>query len=152
MFSRLGLLKATFKLKSGWPDPRNNRRTGRTYISTLIALAAESVRQRRPRFKIRPKVHQLHCEVILRVHQGQRFNPRYAACFKEEDYVGCMTKLCKNAVHSSSVSRRCLQRWLLQLNSFLAEDEEKSVADPRHSPPTRVGQVVKLQPWITTYL
>ena len=69
-------------------------RTGRLYIQTLIALAAESVRLGRPRFKVRPKVHVLHCEILLRIESGARFNPRYASCFVEEDWVGQISAAC----------------------------------------------------------
>ena len=95
-------------------------RTGRLYIQTLIALAAESVRLGRPRFKVRPKVHVLQCEILLRIESGARFNPRYASCFVEEDRAGQITAIAKASVHASTVSKRYLERWLLQYNSFLA--------------------------------
>ena len=65
-------------------------------------------------------MHVLHCEILLRIESGARFNPRYASCFVEEDWVGHVTAMAKASVHASTVSKRCLERWMLQYNSWIA--------------------------------
>ena len=114
-------------------------------METLIALAQTCVQSGRPRYKIRPKVHILHCQILLRLEAGSRFNPRYGSCFIEEDLVGQVVRLVKQSVHSNTVSRRTLQRWCLQYNSWLATLGEKTMGfaikfgDPTGFPYDRDG-------------
>ena len=56
---------------------------------------------------------------------------RYGSCFNEEDLVGKIVAITKGSMHGSSVSKRLLQRWLLQLNASLAEGEKTSVGRGR---------------------
>ena len=35
----------------------------------------------------------------------------------EEDFVGAMTRVIRGSVHSATVARRVLQRWLLHFNA-----------------------------------
>ena len=67
------------------------------------------------RFKLRPKFHVFHCEVICRLDTS-RLNPRFAGCMMEEDFVGKVMATTKGAIHASTLSSRTLQRWLLQYN------------------------------------
>ena len=71
------------------------------------------------RYKLRPKFHQYHCEVVCRLAKS-RLNPKYAGCNLEEDFVGKVMRCATGAVHSTTLSLRVLQRWLLQYNCWLA--------------------------------
>ena len=71
------------------------------------------------RYKVRPKFHQYHCEVVCRLSVS-RLNPRYAGCNLEEDFIGKVMACTKGAVHAATLSSRVLQRWLLQYNCWLA--------------------------------
>ena len=71
------------------------------------------------RYKVRPKFHQFHCEVICRLSTS-RLNPKYAGCNLEEDFIGKVMACTKGAVHAATLSSRVLQRWLLQYNCWLA--------------------------------
>ena len=85
-------------------------RAGRVYVESYTALAQQALHEARPRYKMRPKFHQFHCELVLRLLTS-RLNPRWGSCWTEEDYVGQITKIVKGAVHSDTISRRVLQRW-----------------------------------------
>eukprot|EP00439_Symbiodinium_sp_Y106_P006991 s2757_g1.t1 len=43
------------------------------------------------------------------------------SCFKEEDYVGQLCRVAKLAVSSVTLSKRILQRWLLQYNAMIVQ-------------------------------
>ena len=73
------------------------------------------------RYKLRPKFHQFHCQIICHAAMGSKLNMRYGSCFNEEDLIGKIVAITKGSMHGSSVSKRLLQRWLLQMNAHLAE-------------------------------
>ena len=60
-----------------------NARSGRTFVETYIALAQISLHEHRPRYKLRPKFHQFHCQCVLALVSdpdggaGARLNPRH---------------------------------------------------------------------------
>ena len=93
-------------------------------METYTALAQQALHSGRPRYKLRPKFHQFHCELVLRMLTS-RLNPRWGSCWTEEDYVGQITKVVKGAVHSLTISRRVLQRWQLHYNAKLACARER---------------------------
>ena len=70
---------------------------------------------------MRPKIHQLHCQIVCRAASGARLNPKVCSCFKEEDYVGQLCRVAKLAVSSVTLSKRILQRWLLQYNAMIVQ-------------------------------
>ena len=57
---------------------------------------------------------------------GSKLNVRYGSCFNEEDLIGKIVAITKGSMHGSSVSKRLLQRWLLQMNANLAEKRGKT--------------------------
>ena len=71
------------------------------------------------RYKVRPKFHAFHCQIILNASAGAKYNVRYGSCFNEEDMIGKLCRVTKGALHASSTSKRLLQRWLLQMNAHL---------------------------------
>ena len=98
---------------------------GRLYASTYLALAGAAIVRSRPLYKVRPKQHQFVCEVVLKLHDGSRFNPRYASCFGDEDYVGRVCGAAKLASHPSTMSKRVLQRCMCTLNAWLSTPGQK---------------------------
>ena len=69
---------------------------------------------------MRPKLHQLRSGLICR-SDTSFWNPRNSQCFTEEDYIGHFMMMVKGSVHSSSLGKRALQRWvLLRFNSYHA--------------------------------
>ena len=73
------------------------------------------------RYKLRPKFHAFHCQLILHADSGAKLNAKYGSCFNEEDLIGKITGITKDALHPTTLGKRVLQRWLLQMNSYLAE-------------------------------
>jgi hypothetical protein len=51
---------------------------GQRYVTSFIRLAAAALREGRPRYKVRPKLHAFCCKIVNRMRGGSRFNPRYA--------------------------------------------------------------------------
>ena len=96
-------------------------RSGRTYIEVYGSLAQRALSHRVPRFKLRPKFHQLHCELICQVANGSRLNPRYGSTFSEEDMVGNLMRMAKASVSPTTLSLRMLQRWLLHYNGQMVK-------------------------------
>ena len=78
-----------------------------------------------PRYRMRPKFHQFHCSIVLRMAgiSGSRLNPRVTSCYMEEDYIGHLMAALKRSIHPSTLSKRVLQRWILQFNAWLAQRE-----------------------------
>ena len=72
------------------------------------------------RYKVRPKLHQLHCELVLRTHEGGRLNHKIASCFNDESFIGLMCGSARKAPHAATLCKTLLQRWLLELNARLA--------------------------------
>ena len=75
------------------------------YVETFGALAQSSLAALTPRWKLRPKFHQYHCEVICAVAAGSRLSPRISSTFGEEDFVGKLLRVTKQAVHGSSLPK-----------------------------------------------
>mgnify|MGYP001820215750 CR=1 FL=1 len=94
-------------------------RHGRVFLRAYLRLGAEALAARRPRFKLRPKFHQFHCWIVLRLARGSSLNPRIASCFMEEDFIGQVAGIVKRSPHPTTVGLRCLQRWLLLVNQHL---------------------------------
>ena len=57
-----------------------------------IGPEKQSIRQLRKnvtlRYKLRPKFHAFHCQIICHAAFGAKLNIRYGSCFNEEDLVG----------------------------------------------------------------
>lgn len=96
-------------------------RYGDLFSVLLLDLAAQALKEKRQRFKLRPKFHSLCCEIFDRIREGSRVNPRWVACFGEEDLVGKLARICKGSVHPSTLGRRVIERALLGLNMRLFE-------------------------------
>ena len=93
--------------------------------------SSNTLRYVSPRYKLRPKMHQFHCEIVLRLAGGSRVNPRLASCYSEEDFIGKVMSSLKRSIHPSSLSSRVIQRWLLQLNCWIIASSWKRCS--RHS-------------------
>ena len=78
-----------------------------------------------PRYKLRPKLHALHCQVVCRAASGAAFNPKFASCWNEESFIGELCSVVKGASHASTLSKRVVQRWLLQYNAQLCMCRKK---------------------------
>lgn len=95
---------------------------GKLFLECYARLAADALALSRPRWKLRPKFHSLHCETILRMASGSRANPRYFSCWLDEDYIGRMCNLGKAASsHPTTMSRRVMERMMLSTNCWLVE-------------------------------
>ena len=94
---------------------------GMLYLQCYVRLAESALRSLRPRFKLRPKVHSFHCETLLRIRGGSRVNPRFHSCFNDEDYVGRVCNVGKQACHPMTMAKRVLERIMLQTNTWLVE-------------------------------
>lgn len=93
---------------------------GMVYVQSVVKLGEIALKECRPRYKIRPKFHSFLCETVLRISDGSRMNPRFVSCFQDEDYIGRVCKLARMpSSHPMTMSKRLLQRCLLQLNSQL---------------------------------
>ena len=77
------------------------------------------------RYKLRPKFHAFHCQIVLHASSGAKLNVRFGSCFNEEDLIGKLTRVTKGALHASSSAKRLLQRWLLQMNAHLCEGKDR---------------------------
>ena len=94
---------------------------GMLYLRSYMRLAEDALKAGRPRYKVRPKVHSFHCETLLKIRSGSKLNPRFHSCFNDEDYVGRVCAVGKQSCHPSTMSRRLLERILLQTNTSLME-------------------------------
>lgn len=93
---------------------------GMVYVQSVVKLGEIALKECRPRYKIRPKFHSFLCETVLRISDGSRMNPRFVSCFQDEDFIGRVCKLARMpSSHPMTMSKRLLQRCLLQLNSQL---------------------------------
>ena len=92
---------------------------GLLYLQTYMVLAERALARCVPRYKVRPKVHALHCETLLKIRDGSRVNPRFHSCINDEDFVGRCCSVGKHACHPSTMARRVLERLLLQTNAWL---------------------------------
>ena len=92
---------------------------GLLYCRLHVLLARQALENGRPRFKVRPRLHQFVCEIIPKLRAGSRLNPKYTACFADESFIGRMCAIGKSNVHPSTMGLRLLQRTLMQLNSHI---------------------------------
>lgn len=92
---------------------------GLLYIQLFMHLATEAWEQKRPRYRIRPKIHSFQCEILQRLCAGSRLNPRFISCSNEEDLIGKVMAIVKNKLHASTLARRVLERYMLGINVFL---------------------------------
>ena len=88
-------------------------RLGVLYAQCLVWLADKASKEKRPLWKVRPKLHRFVCKTVLR---DTRLNCRFVSCWTEEDNVGKTCSVACGAVHASTLSKRLLQRFLLRLN------------------------------------
>ena len=82
-------------------------------------LARDAQTQRVKRWQLKPKHHHLwhgfrHARISLR-------NPKHFWLFKHEDFVGRMTRIGR-LVHPSSLSRRVLQAWSVEVAMQVAPE------------------------------
>ena len=100
-------------------ERRQAAECGLLYCRLHVLLARQALENGRPRFKVRPRLHQFVCEIILKLRAGSRLNPKYTACFADESFVGRMCAIGKSNVHPSTMGLRLLRRMLMQLNSHI---------------------------------
>lgn len=100
---------------------------GMLYLRCFSKLAEMSYAQGVPRWKHRPKVHALRCQLLCQMRSGSRLNPRFTSTFNDEDYVGRLCRVSRGAMHSSTMARRILERSILLTNTHL---QEEKVASP----------------------
>ena len=98
---------------------------GFLFLQCFVFLADRALKDLRPRWKGRPKLHSFHCETLCRLKSGSRLNPRFYSCWLDEDFVGRTCSMGKRAVHTQTLAKRVLQRCLLQINVHLQEKQEK---------------------------
>ena len=96
---------------------------GLLFGQLYLWLARQALQRFRPRYKIRPKFHDFLCGIVMRLARGSRTNPRWLACFGEEDYIGKICGMLKGSMHPSTYGKRALERSLLGLNAHLMELE-----------------------------
>lgn len=92
---------------------------GMLYLQTYMKLAEKALAESRPRYRLRPKAHAFHCEVLCKLRGGSRSNPRYHSCFNDEDFVGRSCRIGRQACHPNTMARRILERLMLQTNTWL---------------------------------
>ena len=92
------------------------------YLECHTLMARKSLLAGVPRWKIRPRTHSFGCEIVAKMSNGSRLNPKHLSCWSDESYIGktCQIGLSK-AVHTSTLHKRLLQRLLMQMNAGLAE-------------------------------
>ena len=94
---------------------------GLLYCQLHVLAAYDALRERRPRWKVRPRLHSLVCAVICKLANGSRLNPKYLACWSDEHYIGQSCAIGKSrSMHPSTIGLRMLQRLVLVLNAELA--------------------------------
>lgn len=92
---------------------------GMLYLQTYMKLAETAMAQSLPRYRLRPKAHAFHCEVLCKLRSGSRLNPRFHSCFNDEDYVGRCCSVGRQSCHPNTMARRVLERLMLQTNTWL---------------------------------
>lgn len=94
--------------------------SGLLYLQTFMLLAKTALDERRPRYRLRPKMHSFCCEILQRLYSGSRLNPRFVGCSMEEDYVGKLISILKSkSCHPSTFGKRVLERAILGINVHL---------------------------------
>lgn len=92
---------------------------GLLFGQLYLKLAQNALQKLRPRYKMRPKFHDFMCGIVMRLVRGSRTNPRWLACFGEEDYIGKVCGMLKGSLHPATYGKRALERSLLGLNAHL---------------------------------
>lgn len=100
--------------------------TGLLFLQLYLYLACAALDAKRPRYKVRPKLHSFACEIIQRMYAGSRVNPRHLGCAGEEDFIGKTCGVIRAKVHAATFARRTLERSLLGINVHLMELLENS--------------------------
>ena len=54
-------------------------------------------------------MHQVHCEIILKIASGSRMNPRIPSCFNDEGFIGLVTHAARRAPHAKTLAKTLLQ-------------------------------------------
>ena len=94
---------------------------GILYCQLHVLAALDALQECRPRWKVRPRLHSLVCEVLCKLANGSRLNPKFLACWSDEDYIGQTCGIGKSrSIHPSTLGLRMLQRLVLVLNAELA--------------------------------
>ena len=99
-------------------------RIDHVFVFSLVEIKEQVCHEKKMwhlRYKMRPKFHAFHCQIILHASSGASLNVKYGSCFNEEDLIGKVTRVTKGSLHASTVCKRVLQRWLLQMNAHLCE-------------------------------
>ena len=93
---------------------------GLLYCQLHVLAAYDALEERRPRWKVRPPLHSLVCEIFCKLANGSRLNPKVLACWSDEDYIGQSCAIGKSScVHPTTLGLRMLQRLVLTLNAEL---------------------------------
>ena len=93
---------------------------GLLYCQLHVLAAYDALEERRPRWKVRPPLHSLVCEIFCKLANGSRLNPKVLACWSDEDYIGQSCAIGKSrCVHPTTLGLRMLQRLVLTLNAEL---------------------------------
>ena len=95
--------------------------TGMFFLELYLFLACAALDARKPRYKVRPKLHSFACEIVQRTYAGSRVNPRHLGCPGEEDFIGKVCGVIRAKVHAATFARRCLERSLLGINVHLMD-------------------------------
>ena len=85
---------------------------GRAYLKSYKQLALLALSTGALRWKVRPKCHYL--DHSLRDMRKYRWNPRFFACWCDEDYMGRITRLASRC-HRSTVTSTALLRYFILL-------------------------------------
>lgn len=94
---------------------------GMLAMEIYMGLATQALVSCRPRYRVRPKLHSLVCEIIERLEAGMRLNPRFTSCAGDEDYIGKVASILKGKSHPTTACKRALERLLLGINVMLME-------------------------------
>ena len=87
------------------------------YMQLYLELAQRSLRQRKSRWKLRPKCHYWH-EILLQL-QTCPINPAATSCWGGEEFVGRVARVVRK-LHRQSCDRRIVDRYLASLTQVWA--------------------------------
>ena len=90
---------------------------GRTFLKAYQALSAQAQARNEANWKIRPKCHYVAHQIE---NLANRANPRLQSCFLDEDLMGRLKKVAAKC-HHSTVVKRTLERWVVQLTLLWGE-------------------------------
>lgn len=97
---------------------------GLFFAQSYMWLSTEALKNARPRYRIRPKLHSFVCELLQRMSTGSRLNPRIVSCSGDEDLIGKICGVIKSKIHPSTLAKRVLERYMLGLNVFVMSQKE----------------------------